>query len=101
MRAGGNRLSPVVSTRDCRCSRFVSELGLEIFCHYRPPHRQAVATDQRVPRRQTCSLSPSTSSLPAGQHFIFLCRELRSKGPSFVASYPPRRSSDLAGIGGG
>ena len=96
MRAGGDRLSAVVSARDCRCSRFVLELGLEVFRHHWPSDCKAVAPDQRIFSRQTRPLLASASSLPPGQHFVFLRGELRSARTSCrseqTRSQGPRRN---------
>src|SRR5436190_24223817 len=47
VRASGDRLPAFLSTSDCRCSSFVSELGLEIFRHARAAHRKTVAVNER------------------------------------------------------
>src|SRR4051794_11219048 len=98
MRPGRNRLPPLVSTRDRRCSRFVSELGLEIFRHDRLVDREAVEADQRISSRQTRSLFAPAAALPPRQHFVFLRGELQRARDSTPA-WKNRRGTSRRGRG--
>src|SRR5207245_10465748 len=94
MRTAGDRLPPLISTRNCRCSRFVPELGFEIFRHDRIADRKTVAIDERISRREAGPLCASAATVFAGEYPVFLCRVLVGEIHSFssrpaVSEIPP------------
>src|SRR5437588_13067913 len=76
MRTSRRRLPPLLSPHYCRCSRFLPELGFEIFCNDRMADCASLAFDQAILGRSPGTLCTSVASLSARQHSLFLCRQL-------------------------
>src|SRR6266545_1703720 len=82
MRPAGNRLSALLSTRHCRFTQRVPELGLEVFRDDWPSVGSPVETDEPISRRASRALCASTATLSSRKHSLFLCIQLRDQvGP--------------------